>query len=160
MGEDSAPLDGTTEAQQPPPGAQEDGAAHRRRRGNRTSFKPGNKAYRGGSKKRARKSPLYRDYEYVWTHQNGPFRDDSKRELKKYLEEDRRGFLQQYAQLEKAWLAKTEKVVDPLSAGGKDAPSLDEGTERCIELVERWLREHSASEAEHGEKPQGENTPS
>lgn len=117
----------------------------------KNTFKPGNQAAKG--RKRAQKqyntkrSRLLIDYEYVWTHQEGPFRTGGQEELKKFLDEDRRGFLQQYAQLEKAWLAKTEKAVDPLSAGGKDAPSNDEGEERAIELAERWLRDR-ASERE------------
>ena len=128
-----------------PTEGQADGRPQRHPKYNKTSFRKGNKAARGGQGKRVRKSPLYRDYEYVWTHQEGPFRSDGQRQLKQYLDEDRKGFLAQYSRLEQLHMAKTEKVDGPLSAGGKDAPSFDEGTERCLELIERWLKDRQIS---------------
>ena len=122
-----------------------DGTTQRHPKYNKTSFRKGNKAARGGQGRRVRKSPLYRDYEYVWTHQDGPFRSDGQRQLKQHLDENRKDFLEKYGRLEQLHMAKTEKVDGPLSAGGKDAPSFDEGTERCLELIERWLKERQNS---------------
>lgn len=138
--QDTEPVYDALKTESIPDTPSQDGKPHRKWYQRKNTFQKGNKAYRGGSSKRVKKSPLYRDYEYVWTHQNGPFNTAGRKQLKQYLEEDRKGFLQQFGRLEQLHIAKTEKVSDPLSAGGKDAPSYDEGTQRCLELIERLLK--------------------
>lgn len=108
-----------------------------------TSFKPG----QGGKPKGAKSPPkLLRDMRAVYEKPKGEDGTEARKALRKMFDENPVRFMEQLQRLEATWAARKDPpaAAKPDSSPGKETPTSsaeDLGTERCVGLAEKLLRE-------------------
>lgn len=107
--------------------------------GKRCSFQKGNKAAAG--RKGKGKPQVLRDMQHVYTNDKSKDRTRAHKDLRELYEQDRDKFIGRLTAMERTYLQSVQKKEEVKAA---QAEEKDEGYDRVMELIDRWLAEREA----------------